>query len=455
MEITSFAIKKLHGKLDYELKLKNNTLILIGENGSCKTTIIKMLFYTLSMQWSKLSQYNFKSVTIQINEHAHTITKTDINTIAFFDESFIRRFPAPIRNELRFAQTRGRTIDIEKIESLCRRYGFPVDYILRELDIESTFDFFSESEPETVEKHAALKHRLSSLKSALKDTCVLYLPTYRRIEQDLKVVLGRDIDEQEYRSKRSQNNSRNNAFTELVEFGMSDVNDAINRTLNTLKDFFRDSLNSLTLGYLGDVVEEKYRNVDVTPIKNADDDTIHNIMNRVDEKILSTQNKSRLLTTLREIRDRGIISEHDRVVCHYFIKLLNSHSELEKKEIQIRKFGEVCGKYLENKNVRYDSSNFTFSIMSNIDNQPVELYQLSSGEKQIVSLFSQLYLSEQNQYFVLIDEPELSLSVKWQKHFLVDVRSSGFCNGLIAVTHSPFIFDNELDKYARGIGEFN
>ena len=107
MKITSFAIKKLHGELDYELKFKDNTLILIGENGSCKTTIIKMLFYTLSMQWGKLSQYNFKSITIHIDEHSHTINKTDINAIAFFDESFIRRFPAPIRHELRSAQARG------------------------------------------------------------------------------------------------------------------------------------------------------------------------------------------------------------------------------------------------------------------------------------------------------------------------------------------------------------
>ena len=44
--------------------------------------------------------------------------------------------------------------------------------------------------------------------------------------------------------------------------------------------------------------------------------------------------------------------------------------------------------------------------------------------------------------------------VKWQKTFLEDVRKGEFCEGLIAVTHSPFIFDNELDMYAHGIEEF-
>ena len=72
----------------------------------------------------------------------------------------------------------------------------------------------------------------------------------------------------------------------------------------------------------------------------------------------------------------------------------------------------------------------------------------------MVSLFSTLYLNDRMKYFVIIDEPELSLSVKWQKQFLVDVCKGEFCNGVFAITHSPFIFANELDSYARGMDEF-
>lgn len=45
---------------------------------------------------------------------------------------------------------------------------------------------------------------------------------------------------------------------------------------------------------------------------------------------------------------------------------------------------------------------------------------------------------------MLIDEPELSLSVPWQKKFLPDILSAESCAGLFAVTHSPFVFDNNL-----------
>jgi predicted ATPase len=79
---------------------------------------------------------------------------------------------------------------------------------------------------------------------------------------------------------------------------------------------------------------------------------------------------------------------------------------------------------------------------------------LSSGEKQIISLFSHIYLSGAPGYIVIIDEPELSLSVPWQKRFLPDILDTSRCNGLIAVTHSPFIYDNKLDIYAHSIDEY-
>ncbi len=79
---------------------------------------------------------------------------------------------------------------------------------------------------------------------------------------------------------------------------------------------------------------------------------------------------------------------------------------------------------------------------------------LSSGEKQIVSLFSHLYFSGASPFFVVIDEPELSLSVPWQRRFLPDILGTGMCSGMIAVTHSPFVWENDLEPYVRSLAEF-
>jgi predicted ATPase len=76
---------------------------------------------------------------------------------------------------------------------------------------------------------------------------------------------------------------------------------------------------------------------------------------------------------------------------------------------------------------------------------------LSSGEKQIVSLFTHVYIGDGPGLIILIDEPELSLSVPWQKQLLPDIRRSDRCRFLAAVTHSPFIFDNEIKRNATDL----
>jgi predicted ATPase len=129
---------------------------------------------------------------------------------------------------------------------------------------------------------------------------------------------------------------------------------------------------------------------------------------------------------------------------------------LKSREKQISAFCDLCSQYIIDKRFVYDSATFGFAIVriERLQQERIDLSDLSSGEKQIVSLFSHLYLSGQKRYLVLIDEPELSLSVPWQRRFLTDIRKGDFCAGLVAVTHSPFIYDNELKDYAHALGEF-
>ncbi len=75
---------------------------------------------------------------------------------------------------------------------------------------------------------------------------------------------------------------------------------------------------------------------------------------------------------------------------------------------------------------------------------------MSSGEKQLISLFALLYLYP-GKKIILIDEPELSLSLDWQRKILLDVLGAPSCAQVIAITHSPFVFDNTLEPYAKSL----
>ena len=121
-------------------------------------------------------------------------------------------------------------------------------------------------------------------------------------------------------------------------------------------------------------------------------------------------------------------------------------------ETPIQEFVKICNSYLYGKSFIFDNVSYDV-IISHNSGKPVDLEELSSGEKQIVSLFSHLLLDGEQENYIVIDEPELSLSVDWQLRFLEDVCRLESCKLLCAVTHSPFIFENSLDSHTVDLME--
>jgi hypothetical protein len=296
----------------------------------------------------------------------------------------------------------------------------------------------------------------------LLDAQILYLPTYRRIEQDLKNIfpdLESDIDK--YRRRKRINRVADDAsYVELVEFGMEDVEVKISKRLNELKENLNTKLkNDLTGTYLKDVINKRYTKISSKETDTFDEEILHSILNIIDDDVLSKSEKEKLIHFVQNIKQvGGLKKDEDKMIAFFIYRLINIYNEQRQEEQDIVDFIGICNQYSSNKEFIYDNINFQLYISPKINGkvrakERIELKDLSSGEKQIVSLFSHIYLSKQH-YFVIIDEPELSLSVPWQQRFLSDVNANDNCYGIIAVTHSPFIFDNELEKYSHTLTEF-
>ena len=106
--------------------------------------------------------------------------------------------------------------------------------------------------------------------------------------------------------------------------------------------------------------------------------------------------------------------------------------------------GNVNGKF-KHKSIKFDRERGVTAIGD--DGHPLDLDALSSGEQHELVLLYDLLFRVQPNTLVLIDEPELSLHVTWQKRFLPDlleiVRTAQF-DALVA-THSPFIVGSRHD----------
>lgn len=438
-KIKSFEVKNLHKRAkNIKIVFSDNTLILVGENGSGKTTILKLFYYFLSGQFDKFSDYSFDTITLEYDEKSIEFTSEEISLYRAAKNNYLNRF----------SYEKSFTIDIDEESIVKSVHDFNADF---PLSLSQMRKFIRKVENNTIRIDEFISKELKSFSPQ-----VLYLPTYRRIEQEIGAIF-KDAGKASLKESTVRHvKDKVLSCVELIEFGMNDVQRYIDSSLMNLNRFARINLNRLSLEYLDDIIEEKYEEVDLQQIINISDDMIKDVLKRIQNNFLSRKNKEHLTRTICKIKKSQEITSHDRVVCHYFIKVLKIQKTLQKHEENISAFCNVCNEYMVDKYFVYSPADFSLKILQRQANKEsiLELQQLSSGEKQIVSLFSHLYLSGSKEYFVIIDEPELSLSVEWQRKFLLDIKKGHFCKGLFAVTHSPFTYDNALKPFAHAIGEF-
>ena len=280
---------------------------------------------------------------------------------------------------------------------------------------------------------------------------VLFFPTYRRVEVDYNTLFpfeGR-------RRMMGFVEERNNENEDLnIRFGMKDVATRI----KTITDIIRQSsLEGFTI-VSGDVIHQMLgMNSNSKHELDCTEEELRIVLDRTGRK-LNENDKSTILKQFKN-QDKALLENN--FLLFYLQQLLMIYRNQEKYDSAIKEYCEVCNKYLSDKKFVYDASNVTLAIYRCLDGETVisqenlvTLNQLSSGEKQIVSIFSQIYLELDKKYVVLFDEPELSLSIYWQENLLPDIIASGNCKFLMAVTHSPFIFGNKLQEFTIGIHEF-
>lgn len=446
-QLTRFRIEGLHNIRTIDIPIIDNKLVLVGENGTGKSTVANFIYFFLTTQWSRMLEHKFKSILAVIDSKKYEFNRDDIINLARRSDFIHGRFrlPISIRREIEAIFEEYTPEDVIDHRRISRELGVPVHILRREIDRIA----FESLVPEE------LKENIQSLRTSITDQ-VLYLPTYRRIEQDLETIfpeLEKKLREpREYLPRRT----RDTSYIELVEFGMEDVENTINRKMIEIKETVRKDLSTLTGAYLRDVIQGAYQSVDPSKFSELDETRIDYIFKRIPEEILPEKDKASLRRIISEINVSGEISDNNRVVAHFLTKLVQLYQKQQDDERDIREFVRICNEgYLSGKQLMYDDVSFDVFVIQDIEegNSPkLSLRVLSSGEKQIISLFSHLYLSGKSGFFVVIDEPELSLSVPWQKRFLPDILKR--CNGLIAVTHSPFIFENELRPYAHSLEEF-
>lgn len=90
-------------------------------------------------------------------------------------------------------------------------------------------------------------------------------------------------------------------------------------------------------------------------------------------------------------------------------------------------------------------------LMSNPSDE-IEWYNLSKGEKTLLCLLLAAFMQKDNNTVFLLDEPDLSLHIKWQKQLLKSLRNLAPNCQFIISTHSPAMIGNAEGEKIVNIG---
>lgn len=407
MKLKSLTVSKLFDRLDYSLYLDQDIITIItGPNGYGKTILLKIInnFMTKNLQF--FFQIKFEYIEIEFADY--TLKLEVIDNILYIEKTYLI---------------------INKIES----FTYQNDSIKN-----SEFLVGFELEDGQLIKKNYLKSKYKN-KFFLKESNDTDIYSSKSLEW-LDEVIGKT----EITFIKAQ---RLETLNENSDMGMS--------TELTIKKFSKDL--SRKIRKASEVSSSIAQRLDSTfPRRLFEFSHVDSSPEFIKDRLLGLQDtrsnfiKYGLLEFDEEndsliFRKNSIEKAYTNVLNLYIedaLEKLSAYDELYSKvELFVSLLNE---KMLAFKNIKINQER-GFYFVSDFGDE-IELENLSSGEQNQIVLFYDMIFNTKENSIVLIDEPEISLHVAWQKEFLDSLQKILKVNHIdkvIIATHSPQVINGK------------
>ncbi|BCV44152.1 AAA family ATPase [Shewanella algae] len=385
--------------------------IIIGKNGTGKTTFMNIMHAILSADATALAENEFDSarVTLIKGNRRRTIKVTKVED---------GHYPFPwVEYQISQRKYRLRLIDFEE-----RRYPSSVRHRIQE-------------------ESSIIRNELEKLVS------VTSLSVYRlRHDDDYEVrdVRGtRIVSPVDYRLGQ--------ALRGLTQYQLELSQKAreISSTLQSdvLASILYGEEDAKDIGYElnFDKFEEQARLTSAYAQLNSINAEIRKKIrfhvNSIDETInnITKDNKSKQTRKGIDIKSLEALRKTRRII-DLSLKAKNKTQEIYS---QIEIFIRIIKKFISDKDFDFDGGRLVIKTSDG----PISHERLSSGEKQLIILMIEALLQGRQPHIFLADEPELSLHIAWQRMVIPAVMEINPNAQIIAATHSPEV----ASKYPNAI----
>ena len=421
MKIRSLKIEKLFELFNYDISFQKNENILIitGPNGFGKTMVLNIIFNLFDRNFLFFYKLVFHKIIFFLDENIEIailkISENDKSEIKFIfskDSAKIGEVNLDdmynIQAVLPFLK---RTTSNQWFDFRNRKFFYSIKDVLREYG-----DGLS---PEI------LKNNFSVFPKEIDEILDL-IGVYFIREQRLFQKANRSRSERNYRIEAEEEIIIDTIQTYAKKLKESILEYSQKSFLKTqeLDSSYPKRLITEKNSFTQEEYEEQYKNLKSRLDKLKEfglyDDRKQDVLeyNEADKKALSVYLKD------------------------FESKLSVFHELVEKLEL----FTDILNKHrFIYKSIKISPINgFSFETTQG---EPLELGQLSSGEQHEVILLYELIFNAKPNNLVLIDEPEISLHVVWQKEFLTDLLQIVKIQRIqvLIATHSPYIINEQWD----------
>ncbi len=406
MRINSIKIENLFEIFNYDISFNNseNVLIITGPNGFGKTMVLNVIFNLFNRNFSFFQKLVFDKITLELDDNISILISKSTK-----DEGFIVNFLFTQNNKILEKFDYSNIGKDKKTYNLLTRNQQHIEderWLMRGQSNIFNYDFFPD------EKIITTSEKINQI----LDSIQVHLIQEQRL---LKKV-------QDYREDREEQTimiESIKTYSQDLKILISDFSQKSFIQTQDLDSSYPSRLRSETNILSKEEYERRY-------------------------SILKTKQKKLTEFGLYESRQEFLtFSEEDAKALSVYLK--DFELKLGVFDALLEKL-ELFTNILNERRFTFKSINISRDkgfFFKTIKNKELDLSQLSSGEQHEVVLLYELIFNVKPNVLVLIDEPEISLHITWQKEFLSDLLKIIKIQKIqvLIATHSPSIINDRWD----------